>query len=452
MSAASHATSAPASVSLKAQRWRLALLLYLVLTAVYAVMLPRQLWSQHTPFNHYALQAEAWLGGSLGLPGQPPGYTGNNDFARYNGIHYVSFPPGPALLIAPAVALSGSAEKVADGRFFLWFSALGPALFWLLLEALRRDGRVHLSERHNWLLAATLGLGTVYWFCAVQGTVWFAGHVVAMAALCAYLLCSVRARFPLLAGLSLAFAVGTRPSMALAVPFFVHEWLHACRSPSCAADKSTTVSPATGPLGDFDSARGKRLAVPFIAALLVGACLLMWHNWARFDSPFVFGHRHLTVVWRKRIDEWGLFSLHYLGRNLAIMLTSLPFWSKQGLQVNGHGLALWLTTPIYLWALWPRRTSSTFWVCAASAAAMALTVLLYQNSGWLQFGYRFSNDFAPLLLMMVALSGHRLTRGFWALALWGVAINAFGALTFGNPDYRHRYFIDTSQRIIQQPD
>ena len=30
-------------------------------------------------------------------------------------------------------------------------------------------------------------------------------------------------------------------------------------------------------------------------------------------------------------------------------------------------------------------------------------VLLYQNSGWRQFGYRFSNDYAVLLFMLIAL-------------------------------------------------
>ena len=69
-----------------------------------------------------------------------------------------------------------------------------------------------------------------------------------------------------------------------------------------------------------------------------------------------------------------------------------------------------MTTPFYAWALWPKRTNATFWALAATALAVALPDLLYQNSGWIQFGYRFSNDFAPFLFAMIAVGGRRARR------------------------------------------
>ena len=30
-------------------------------------------------------------------------------------------------------------------------------------------------------------------------------------------------------------------------------------------------------------------------------------------------------------------------------------------------------------------------------------LLFYQNTGWRQFGYRFSNDYAPLLFVLLAI-------------------------------------------------
>ncbi|HHH11344.1 MAG TPA: hypothetical protein ENK23_04645, partial [Sorangium sp.] len=315
------------STSDRARRWRIAVLLYLALTAAYASMLPTERWRTHTPYNHYALQAEAWLDGHLALAAPPPAYAGNNDFARYRGRHFISFPPVPAALILPAVAMTGSAAALADGRYFLWFSALAPMWLFLTLEALRRDGRVSFDQRTTLLLAATFGLGTVYWFSAVQGTVWFVGHVVGAAALCGYLWASVGARFPALAGLMLALAVGTRPSLSLALPFFVHE-LWRSNNPQPHGSNKT---------------RWLRKAWSFALVLGAMAVVLMVHNWLRFADPCEFGHRYLTVVWRGRIDRWGLFSPHYLGRNLAVMLTGLPFVTDRGVQINGHGLALWLT-------------------------------------------------------------------------------------------------------------
>ena len=98
--------------------------------------------------------------------------------------------------------------------------------------------------------------------------------------------------------------------------------------------------------------------------------------------------------WRGRIDRWGLFSYHYLARNLGIALTSLPYLNQvpSKVQINTHGLALWVTTPAYVWLLWPRRTGWLWWSLAITAGTVALADLLYQNSGWLQFGYRFSNE------------------------------------------------------------
>lgn len=404
----------------------------MLLLAAYLAVMPRASLVGHSPFNHYALQAQAWLDGRLDLGGPPPPYTMNNDFALYEGKHYVSFPPFPALLILPVVAAAGSVERVRDAQFFLWFAPLAPALLFLTLDKLRRR-----SGRKSWqnlALALSFGLGTVYWFSAVQGTVWFAGHVVGTGLLCAFLYASIDAEHPFLAGLLLACAVATRPSLAFALPVFGYElW-------------------RTRHRGAWWS-KGIRFAAP----LAFVGMLLMGHNQVRFGDPTEFGHRLLQVRWRTRIDKWGLFSTHYLGRNLAVMLTGLPYFSEgKGLQINGHGLALWLTTPIYGWALWPRlrnaRARGLFAAVAVSAGAVALPSLLYQNTGWLQFGYRFSNDFAPLLFVMIALGGRRFSLPFWLLAAFGIAVNGFGAVTFGKTAYQRYYAIDGSQRTLHQPD
>src|SRR5581483_7025267 len=108
-----------------------------------------------------------------------------------------------------------------------------------------------------------------------------------------------------------------------------------------------------------------------------------------------------------RIDKWGLFSVHYLARNLSVVLAGLPFTKVPGtpFQINAHGLALWITSPFYLWCLWPRRTGGLFWATLVTTACVAAPDLLYQNTGWIQFGYRFSNDFAPFLIVLLALGG-----------------------------------------------
>jgi hypothetical protein len=401
---------------------------YLLLCLAFFAMMPRSRLSSHSPHNHYSLQAAAWLDGRLDLGGPPPAYTGNNDFAQYDGKYWVSFPPVPAVIMLPLVAAAGSPERVRDAAVFAWLAPIGPVLLFLLFERLRRLERSQRSQRHNAWLALLFGLGTVYWFSAVQGSVWFGGHVVSVGLLCGYLLCSVDARHPALAGLLLALAFGTRPTMALALPFFALElWQSKHEEP----------------------AQLLRRALAFVLPAAAVVALLMWHNDVRFGDPTEFGHRMLAIAWRKRIDEWGLFSFRYLRRNLGVVLGSLPQYSAEhGLRISGHGLALWLTSPFFLWALWPKRAGVTYWAAALSLLAMAATVLLYQNTGWVQFGYRFSNDFAPLLFVMLVVGGRRLSLPFWLLAAFSIGLNGFGALTFGKRDYARHYFIHRSQNVL----
>jgi chromate transport protein ChrA len=413
-----------------------ALGIYVVVTLIYLASAPRDRLSTHTPFNHFALLADGWKHHRLDLGGPPPAYTGNNDFAVFEGKTFVSFPPFPAVLLVPLVLAADSAERVKDGLFFLMLAGVGPAVLFLALEKLARLGRSPHTERTHVALALLFAFGTVYWFSAVQGTVWFAAHVVGAALGATYLYASIDAEHPFLAGLALGLGFATRTPLGFALPLFLYEALHR---------GDLTAEPW--------SARLRRLAL-FAAPAGLVLLLLLWHNAARFHDPLEFGHRLLAIGWRARIEHWGLFSYHYLGRNLAVVLTSLPYLGAPNapFQINGHGLALWITSPFYAWALWPRRTSAYFWVLAMTVGAIAAPSLLYQNSGWVQFGYRFSNDFAPFIFVMIAIGGRRLSTPFWTVAALAVVLNGFGALTFQRAGFERFYFIDGTQRILHQPD
>jgi hypothetical protein len=426
------------------RRLLLALGIWAVCTAVYFAFAPLDRITRHTISNHHALLAESWLHGRLDLGHPPPAYTGNNDFASYKGKWYVSFPPFPAVLMLPVVAVAGSAEKVRDGQVWLWLAGLGPAVLFLALEKLRRAGHSDRSERINLLLAGGFAFGTVCFFTAEQGTVWFGAHVVAVALSAFFLLFAVDADRPVLAGLMIVLALATRgPSIALGAAFFAAEALRVSRRPD-----------TPGFWRGLDRRALLRRVALFSAPILLVMIPILWLNHRRFDSVFEFGHRYLVIGWRGRIDKWGLFSYHYLPKNLGVMLTSLPWVTKvpSHLQINVHGLALWVTTPLYLWLLWPRRTGWLWRGLVVAVLLVAVYDLLYQNPGWEQFGYRFSNDYAVLLFAMLAVGGFRMGRRFWAAAALGIVINGFGALTFHRAGWEKYYFTDLSQQIIYQPD
>jgi hypothetical protein len=431
----------------------LAIGLYVLVTAVFTATSAPTIFTTHTPYNHYALLADGWLHHRLDLGGPPPGYTGNNDFALFQDRYYVSFPPFPAVLIAPLVALSGGAEQTRDGLFFLALAGVGPAVLFLALDKLSRTGRSRRSVGENLALGLIFALGTVYWFTAVQGTVWYAAHVVAVAMTAIYVYASIDAAHPVVAGLALGLAFASRPPLGYAFPLFFYEAYRAASITDAPFDET----PGGGAVVSIGRADVRvlfdRLAF-FAAPATMVLAVLFWHNRARFGNAFEFGHRLLQIGWKGRIDRWGLFSYHYLGRNLGVVFSGLPYTGAAGVpfQINVHGLALWITSPFYAWALWPRRAGPLFGALAVTALAVAVPGLCYQNSGWIQFGYRFSNDFAPFLFVMLAVGGRRLSAPFWLLAAAAMAVNAFGAVTFQRGAFARYYFVDGTQRILHQPD
>jgi hypothetical protein len=434
-----------ASPGTRARRLLWALAIYTGVSLLLLACAAPAVLREHTPSNHFALLAEAWLKGRLDLGGPPPAYTASNDFASYHGRWFVVFPAFPSALLLPLVALAGSAEAVADGRFFLLLAGLAPAALFLTLEKLKRSGESKRSEAENLIFACLFCFGSVYFFSSVQGTVWYAAHVVAAVLTLLYVLFALRAERPLLAGVCLAFAFATRAPLLFGAALFVFE---AVRTTRLAEPRGA------GVLQRYELGRLLRLLALFALPIAVVLGLTLWHNAARFDAPFESGYRYLSIVWAKRIAKWGLFDYHYLARNLGVMLTSLPWFPAQDgpMQINAHGLALWVTTPMYLWLVRPKRSSPLARALLVTALFVALPTLFYQNTGWLQFGYRFSNDYAPFLFVTLAIAGPPLRGSFMLASAFAVIVNFFGALTFGRPEHAKFYVIERTQQVLYQPD
>jgi hypothetical protein len=191
--------------------------------------------AQPTVNNHYVWLADAWLHGRLDLGPDAPGANdwacfdtlqrgpcpaGRYAFRGEDGERYrwhVAFPPLPAVLILPVVAVFGLGTL--DALFWAIFAGLGPALMFLALRFLRESGKSARSVRDDLLVTALFGVGSVYYFVSVQGTVWFAAHVVATAFIWLYLDFSFGARRPFGAGAALGLAFLCRPATLLLARF-----------------------------------------------------------------------------------------------------------------------------------------------------------------------------------------------------------------------------------------
>jgi hypothetical protein len=321
---------------------------------------------------------------------------------------YVGFPALPTLLMLPSAAISGRAGNDVIPTLLVAAAILPLAL--LLLRRLAAVSKRTLRE-DLWLVGA-LAFGSVLFFSSVRGEVWYTAQVVGVALALLYAWASIDAERPIVAGVALGAAALTRTAMAFMFPLFVLEAWRVSQGDRRAFAK-----------------RIARFAAPIVAFAVLG----MIYNYVRFSSPLEFGHTYIDARQQGLIENYGLASYHYLGRNLAVAFTLLPELPGRApwLQIGGHGLAIWVTTPLLVLLLWPREKPSLHRALWITVACVAAPSLLYMNSGWVQFGYRFSLDYMVFLVMLLAIGGRPLGRVAKGLIIAGVVVNLFGAVTFG---------------------
>lgn len=449
-------TSQPSSLDSFLSSRRALVVLYLAFLAAYLAGSGGRL-RHHSPYNHFVYLADGWLHGRLDLRVPPPN---ENDWARVevltlrdgrtlkgmwgktgavdrfhplsgrsltisdqeivsrSAIRYVSFPPFPAVVMLPFVAVFGL--SLNDVVFTVLWSAANPVLLFLLLGNLRKRGLSTRTPTDDLWLTIAFGVGSVYYYSSVLGQVWYTAHVIGVTMALGYVWSSLEARRPALAGVFLALGFATRTPMAFMFPLFV---LEAVRVTGGWERLRAELRPSRELL---------RLLVRF--ALPAGAlvALLLVHNYLRFERWFEFGHKYLVIVWQDRIQRFGLFNYHFLSRNLATALVLLPriLIAYPFVKISVHGMSMFVTSPWLGYLFRPLERSRIAPALWLTVLATAIPSLLYQNSGYVQFGYRFSLDYVVCLMLLLAVGGRRLGGVFRVLVVVAVVINAFGAVVF----------------------
>jgi len=384
---------------------------------------------------HFVYQAKAWLEGRPDI--DPQTLPNIEDWACVREIAgqktrctspilptdrwYVSFPPFPSLLMLPFVAING--YQLNDTSFGVILGAWAITLFFTVLRVLSKEGMTERTQTENLLLAATLGFGTLFFYCAIRGEVWFFAEVLGVALTCLYVRNALGARRPLAAGLLFSMAVLTRTPLLFTGVFFVLEAL--CPGPN-RAEQVRAVLKTPAPFL-------KKLGL-FAVGVFPLAALAAAYNVYRFGSLSEFGHRFFfNNRVNADIDRLGLFHWRYLSRNLNAAFGLLPevSWNPPRLDYDPHGMSLLLTLPLLVFILWPLRQSRLHLPLWATVALCALPGFLYQNTGYAQFGFRFSLDYTPYLLLLFAVGGWSLKSiPVRAALLVGFAVNFWGAVAF----------------------
>jgi hypothetical protein len=367
--------------------------LFLVSFAVLASF-SSQRFLRQSAAPHFVYQAQAWLEGRLDL--DPTVLPNLEDWACVRVVGgekvrcegrpspgdrwFVSFPSFPAVAMMPFVALHG--YQFNDTSFGVIVGALAVALFYSLLRFLAKEGETARNRNENVALALILAFGTLFFYCAIRGEVWFSAEVMGVALTCLYVRNAVRAHRPVLAGVLYSMATLTRTPLAFAGLFFVLEAL--CPGPDRLAQLralSANWRPAVRKLGLF------ALGAAPLATLAAAYNVYRFGKLSEFGHAFLFNNR-VNVD----IDRWGLFDTHYLARNIEAAFLKLPQVSLNPLKLgyDPHGLSLLLTLPLLIFVLVPTPRPRLRWPLRLPVAVCTRLGFFYRNAGVPRLGFQFS--------------------------------------------------------------
>ncbi len=342
-----------------------------------------------------------------------PSAPGLKDVAMFDGRAYVAFPPGPALILLPLVAVFGAEHT----NPILVALLLGVVAVLTAVRLLRRLG-VDPPTRAWYVLAFALGTG--FWFAVMRSSqVWYLAHVVAVLFMMLALEEATGGGRPLLAGAYISMAFLSRQLAVFMIPLIgVLVWERAKTRPE-------------GLWGVL-----ARFSVPIV---LAGAGFMAF-NMARFGNPFESGYSHLLLsgFLAQRVAQYGLFSLHYLPFNLLYMF--LQGWHAtiggpdklHYLSVDPFGTSLIVASPFLVAAAWAEGQRWVKWAAWLGIAAALGVMMLYYNNGMAQTNVqRFSLDIMPALFFLMVKARSRVNaRLLRAGIVYAVALNVLTLIVF----------------------
>jgi hypothetical protein len=355
-------------------------------------------------FNHYVLLSDAFLHGRFHLAMDP----GFHDVTFYNNNYFISQPPLPALLMLPFVLIYG--VQFNDILFTILIAAINCAIMYDILLNLNKTSEGGLIPKSNAkFLSAFFAFGTVAWSIAVQGQVWHTAHIVTLFFLLLAINEALGKKRYLLVGLFAASAIAGRPSVFWAFPFFV-------------------IVAAGEFLFNKETKTFFVRMVLFLIPYFAWAALLGLFNYARFGNPFEFGFAYMNHAeyLQARLDNFGTLNIHYLKENLSVAFANF-FTIKSTppyLIPPQEGMSMFVTSPLLIYAFRSFSKGScvslfkkgagvffkTNYIAIAAIAASictAIPLLLYFNTGWIQFGYRYILDYLPFLVILMAYGMRR---------------------------------------------
>jgi hypothetical protein len=365
-----------------------------------------------------------------------------HDLVNYNGKHYLYWPPAPALLYVPIVAVAGTG--IPDPLIAATFGALNILLLMLFVRGFIRRYLKTPELPAVVFVALFWAFGTVHFYMAMNGTVWFISQVVAQTFLLSSLLIFMKPHTPgrlLFAGVFFGLACYTRNHLVFsaflfgAIYFTTHTW---------------------------DLKKYARDAAYFYLPFFMFSMLNMAYNYERFGDVLQNGipYHQMGGHFIEKFNEHGYFSLHFIPDNFIREVIYFPEIVSQfpwfAHDEEGFGL-LWaspvflLLLPalfIYAWKVLgePSRVKKIRLSSKPelrlmtgnllAALFISLVIFSIMGTGWVQFASRYSLDYQLFLILFLLLTFRNILHKpafkimLVVLLMISVFMNYYGAKMF----------------------
>jgi hypothetical protein len=368
-----------------------------------------------TYYNYYVRLADAFLHGRLYLLDNPSWLNELVPNPSGPGF-YVVYPPLPAVVMTPLVAIFGLELNQTLISLFVGAATVVVAYF-VAKDVLRKVEDEENQNRQTYLWAAALfGFGTIFWWLASTGSVWLIAQVFSAF----FLLLAIHESFnkarPLVMGLLVGASFWCRLPTILGVLFFAGLIISRQQSQDWVIKIRSSFKP--------------------LLLLALGAGIFvafdMGYNFVRFGSFFDVAYWMIPGIMNEPWFHLGLFNLAYIPENLAPFLTGLPTFNLTAPFMHApiQGIAIWFTTPAFIFALRSKLKEAITWSAWTAIFAIAFVIFTKGLSGW-GFGYRYAVDFYPFLfLLTIRGMGPKLRWHHKLLIIFGIVVNLWGTVAF----------------------
>ncbi len=325
------------------------------------------------------LVAERVLGGNL----DSPALMGTIDSVEAGGRYYLAVGP---LQLLPYIPFAAVPDLQRAGGYVTGLLFGLPAALLALPLARAYGAR---GGAAYWIAAFT-AFGSLLLWVSVFGNFYFLGQAESFLALTIFLIEWAGKRRPVVLGACLGLSFLARPTTILAAVPFGLALLWMRRDPPGAMARSAAA-----------------FALPILAAIAAYG----WFNWVRFGSPLESGYgiSHMVIPGLVELRAQGLFSVVHIPDNVRLMLLQPPdrVDGFPFLSASPYGMSMALVSPALIASAWAGIRHPTARLLWAATLLVAAPVLLYYGGGVVQYGYRYSLDFTPFLVALMALGSDR---------------------------------------------